>query len=166
MCDAAAYHVAGHAVVALATGRELLHLDVDGGCVFEPFPEYGWRSYFHTTREIMIAAGGEVAERMRMGRVDAAATRLDRQRARLVASGLVREHLRIHDPVIVVWYLRYCRRRAEWLLRSRWGAVRRIAGVLGADGVISGNAALLLFRRCQSEAPGHFRARSEAEKVI
>jgi ATP-dependent Zn protease len=148
--EATAYHEAGHAVLALALGRQIHAVNILpngerlGVCAFRKAafrPSEDW-----IEREILIALGGIAAEARHTG-VHA-------------WEGASRDWQYVRDLVVERAGERRAERlagrllsKAEHLLAKggHWRAVEQIAAALLKNGMISGRAARHLFEQCRDE---------------
>jgi ATP-dependent Zn protease len=146
-CDeATAYHEAGHAVVALALGRDVQRVSVLpkqeelGRCEFQKGrvrPSEDWLE-----REILIALGGIAAEAQHTGNYAWDAAARDQQCVRRLAVQRAGErHAERLERRLLA--------KAEHLLNreGHWRAVELIAAELLRCGTISGRAARHLFEQ-------------------
>ena len=147
LCDeATAYHEAGHAVVALALGRDVQRVSVQpkqeelGRCEFHKGrfrPSEDWLE-----REILIALGGIAAEARHTGNYAwDAATRDQVYVRRLAVQRAGERHAERLERRLLA--------KAEYMLNreEHWRAVELIAAELLRCGTISGRAARHLFEQ-------------------
>lgn len=144
-CERTAYHEAGHAVVALALGRQVRWVSIvpertlAGICEFQKAvirPTEDW-----VERELMIALAGLAAQAGHEGDYDWGGAEHDLRYARSLAlkrAGTERAGERLTKRVLS---------KTENLLGrdGHWEAVEQIAAALMREGEISGRAARHLF---------------------
>lgn len=148
--EATAYHEAGHAVLALALGRQVHAVDILpngerlGVCEFRKAafrPSEDW-----IEREILIALGGIAAEARHTGVHAWEAAGRDWQYVRdlVVERAGERRAERLAHRLLS---------KAEHLLakEGHWRAVEQIAAALLKNGMISGRAARHLFEQCRDD---------------